>query len=224
MTQVPENIKFIILTRTSSRPNYLKLNMESLNKQTHKNWYQLISNDTDSNLDYLEDSNRKVVNVERVERTSYHHFPYNLYLNILNSEAYKMDGWIIYLDDDDMLLDDNSLARLAGYIANKNAINSLFLWRVKYGENFYLPSSKLVKAQKLKANNQPSNSFTFHSSLLNHKNLVWTDVKGGDFKFLCILYRKAGAKIWLDDCFTSVRLYSKSEQGKGMRDDIELFT
>lgn len=215
----PSDIKFLILTRTSDRPNFLAKNMRSLDSQTHQNWHQFISNDSPATLPLT--LKRTIVPVQRIERKEYNHFPYNLYLNTLNQKAREMTGWIIYLDDDDTLADTDSLARLARVIAKQARETDMVLWSVKYHNGVYRPSAKLVKAQKLKANNQPSNSFTYHTSVLDcYPRLTWPAVKGGDFRFLSQLYRKVSSHHWLNDCFTLVRPDASDEQGRGMRDDI----
>lgn len=215
---------FYVLTRTSGRPSYFHRNREMLCSQSHPNWYHIISNDDVITNTYLSrdfGKNTQVVNFTRVPRESYNHFPYNDYINTMHKKILERDkqGWVIYLDDDDYFADSCSLQRIASHVKDLPK-DGLLLWQVQYPQGVLKPSSKLVRQRRLKANSQPSNSYCFHTSILEKfpRELYWDDRKGGDRRFLNRLYRLSSKKKWLEEVLTVVRPDSSDGQGKGYRD------
>lgn len=117
-----------ILVRTSNRPNYLHDCLQSIWNQTYPNikvW--LHSEGTcgfEENVDVCVINNCPTIrNNNKTYQDRGHtckHAPYNLYLNTLS----KMvdNGYIMYLDDDDMLASDDAIEKLASYMKDDKVI------------------------------------------------------------------------------------------------------
>lgn len=98
-----------ILIRTGKRPELFKRCLRSIAKQTYRNIRIIISTD-----------GYKVPSLETIEVKPDTTYPYywNLYCNHLKDKV--IDGWLIYLDDDDVLENRNSIAGIVPYL-NKEA-------------------------------------------------------------------------------------------------------
>lgn len=127
-----EKILINILTRTSGRPNYFKENRKSVKDQTYTNIRHIIHTDNPSDVECIRltgvqdndifvseqlELKEKTKQIEKSGKTiSVRHRPYNLYLNKLNNKVHQ--GWIMYLDDDDIIYKARSIEKLAEYIKN----------------------------------------------------------------------------------------------------------
>lgn len=101
-----------IVTRTSARPNAFARLVSSISKQTHKYIKQLVLCDNYAAYTYASRMSKQVkysMQVEKVERTGTGRAFYNLYLN-RGIELVK-DGYILFVDDDDYLIDNTCIER-----------------------------------------------------------------------------------------------------------------
>lgn len=129
-----------VITRTSGRPNYFKKNRDALLSQTYKNYRHIVSVDdkeseeyASGNCDILIVNDRKELyreNIDNVDEKKGKFFPHNLYMNACNESI--SEGWVMYVDDDDMFIDNNALQRVASVIKNTDE-DTLILFRMKYG-------------------------------------------------------------------------------------------
>lgn len=133
---------FNILVRTSQRPNYFDTCWRSIMAQDYdRNRFRIIVG-SDSENKYLRryGNSIEVFEMEHVPQddklsniicnNTYRHAPYNLYLNRLHEKVEQ--GFIIYLDDDDMFADNSALSKIATVI---DGDNNLVMWRVKVGDH-----------------------------------------------------------------------------------------
>src|SRR5579862_8237331 len=125
-----------IITRTASRPRFFEMNYQSVQEQ--KEHYSpikhLVSCDDESSKDYLENyEDITVIEVERGEFRS-DRFPPNLYCNTL-TEAVE-NGWIIYLDDDDLFVQPDAVKTIMSYATDEDQI---LLWKVRFPNGRVIP-------------------------------------------------------------------------------------
>ena len=160
-----------ILTRTGKRPKHFKKLEESIFSQTYKNIRHIKSCDN-QNCNYLNNS-KDVVKV--VPDKSKGRAFYNLYLNNL-IDATK-EGWIIILDDDSKLIDNNFLERLANECMKSNK-NDVLIYNVKINRSgIELPRSDSIKSGRI-----DMACFCFHSSI--SKDIRFDGRNRGDYNFL----------------------------------------
>ena len=116
-----------ILVRTSKRPNYFETCMQSIYSQSYPAIRILVSCDNEETFSYLK--KYQGIEVVRVKPNTgpceplpddypydSYRFPANLHLNALMDQV--KDGFIMFLDDDDLLLHPGALKAIvhSGYI------------------------------------------------------------------------------------------------------------
>ena len=122
-----------ILTRTSNRPFYFAECRNSIVNQSYKNIRHIVSVDDDSSFSYVKENgllNHDILQLRRPLRMSTSHMPYNLYMNNLINEV--KEGWIMFLDDDDILFDTNSISIL---VNNLPIIPSIMIFKTRVGDD-----------------------------------------------------------------------------------------
>lgn len=165
--------KINILIRTSNRPEHFLKCIYSIKQQEYTNYNVIICYDDDNSLSYLRDfeSCDKItyfpIFIESKEK-----YKFNLYCNILMNKV--EDGWIIFLDDDDILSHNQVLSIIND---NLNNINSMYLWN-------YLRADKLIYPKdinNIKLGEIDTTSVCFHNT---HKNKsLWPSKMCGDYTF-----------------------------------------
>jgi hypothetical protein len=209
---------FNILIRTSGRPNYFQGCIESIYKQKYKNWNIIIGVDDPKSEKYTKSVKGRTIHYnykptkEMVKPNSNEYgnfFIYNLYLNDLQNQV--KNGYIIYLDDDDVLYDENSLDQLSEVI---NGEDQLVIWRVQF-PNRLVPSDENF-GKKPVMRDISGIGFTFH----NKYKINWEPFKRGDYRVAKQLYEKVPKVTFLNKIIT--KLQREIEDGLGRRDDIIL--
>jgi glycosyltransferase involved in cell wall biosynthesis len=105
-----------ILIRTSNRPAQFARCLESIRSQTYKNVHILVGHDRASALDYIP----KEIERHFVYADNSIPYFYDLYCNELKEKV--TDGWLLFLDDDDILASSTVLEELADQLKNPGAI------------------------------------------------------------------------------------------------------
>ena len=221
-----------ILTRTANRPNYFYNLMKSVQNQTYKNYNHIISVDNDKTEEYVRFygyiKNTTFIRtvLKKLELNfkipKYHdplkhkpllHAPYNLHLNDLND--FVKDGWIMYLDDDDIFTSCDSLQNIALDINNINE-DTLLLWRVKF-LHANIPEAEYFGNEPI-INHMSMIGFAFHSKYVS--KIRFDEFKRGDYRFVRELWDIIPNKKWIDKVYTGIQR-SKGSGGFGKKDDLE---
>lgn len=201
-----------ILTRTSRRKNYFTECRKSVLEQTYSNIRHIISVDDNESYKYVKLNGCEEFNIVRNQRQIRHsenHMPYNLYINSLLNKVNS--GWIMILDDDDILI--NNLA-IQNIVNNLPDFPSILIFKTQYGNGFK-PETHFKKG--IVKGDVTSNCFIFHSSLKQHS--YWNDQKGSDYFFLNKLSQKSDI-FWINQVFTKVN--NQYLMGRGNRIDKNL--
>lgn len=209
-------MKVNILTRTSGRPNYFKENVESIKAQTYPNIKHIVCADDDESYEYASKLCDHVIQVERPEkRTEYGwmHSPYNPYCNKLMDEV--EDGWIMFLDDDDILADRDAVRNMVRQIESED---DMLIWRVKMPWGI-IPSRSFGHGVMLA--DIASNAFLFHSKHVWAAQ--WDEVKESDYRVAQKLSRLLNVK-WIDKVLCRVNNRPEAHEssagvGLGRRED-----
>ena len=211
-----ENTLINILTRTSRRPKFFEVNLKSVLAQDYPLIRHLVSYDDPETEQYLKGFLKKypgsfeMYPVKRIEPEGGSHFPFNLYLNRLQAEV--KSGWIMFLDDDDIFIENTAVSQLVKHLPN---INQMLFWQVKF------PTRIVPKHCRgpPRLGEISCIGFMFHSSLI--KVASWGDQKGGDYRVIKLLYDHLdGRARWLQLVLTAVNYDINRPFGSGQRNDL----
>jgi glycosyltransferase involved in cell wall biosynthesis len=216
-----------IITRTRNRPGFFQLNVSSLNQQTYKNLHHIVTYQVDEDIDYISNykySNTTLVKVPNlikdnslekdIEGLTLTHSPYNLFIN----EAHKSikEGWVMYLDDDDILSFTNTIEFLVSEI-NKYDLETKHLWKVQFPNwttptDFYFRS--YIEGKPFKNSQISMIGMLFHSSHLD--KIQFHEWACGDYFAFKELDKKLPKRNMIDLPLTKIT----TVPGGGQRKDI----
>jgi glycosyltransferase involved in cell wall biosynthesis len=172
--------KLNILIRTSNRPEYFKQAIESILNQNYKNYKIYVSYDKKESLEYLKNYNN--INIIEMNINNPNKYKFNLYNNYLMDKV--EDGYILFLDDDDIYIHNNVFN-----IINDNLTSNddFLIWKFMRPDKLIYPNNNIILGTI------DTTSFCFHS---NFKHLArWGDKQCGDFRFVNSLLRKKNFNI-----------------------------
>jgi len=165
-----ENPVINILVRTHSRPELFKICLNSIYKQ-NLDCRILVSFDKTEDLTYISEHPDIDINYLSLSSSS-DKYKFNLYCNYLLS--FVSEGWIFFLDDDDMFIHPNSLNIIFQHIENEYDI---IIWK------FLRPDGEIYPKDlnNIKKGEICSCNFCFHSKF--RKMALWPPKQFGDFYF-----------------------------------------
>jgi glycosyltransferase involved in cell wall biosynthesis len=189
-----------ILIRTHKRPEHFKRCIESIKKQTYKNYKIHVVTDDMESLDYCREYNAIYVNPiesghkpnDRLNGCLY--FPQNRYIH----ELYKnvKTGYVMGLDDDDELAQPYSLE----HIRNAFNIAPVVFWRVNIG-GVLIPSNQNWKKHPV-VKDMSGIGYAYHNKLKEF--LLWNEWKQADYRNAATLY-DISEVTWLDEVLTKTQ-------------------
>lgn len=211
-----------ILTRTSNRPNYFKNCIESVKKQTYQNINHIISVDNVETEEYVKNYTNNYIKVKKyigyippldpiygLRRPA----PYNLYLNDLKNQV--KEGWIMFLDDDDMFLSENAIEEI---VSNIKSEDDILYWKVKLSDIRYIPEDIFFNENHTpKLNHFSMIGFMFNSKYKN--TYTFDNYSGGDFFCANKLKNHIPNKIFINHIYTGLQNNS-GVGGLGKQQDI----
>ena len=191
--------KLNILIRTSNRAECFKKCIESILNQNYENYQIFICYDKKESLDYLTKyENYPQISFFYVEEKSKEKYKFNLYCNQLLGKV--NDGYIIFLDDDDILIGNRTFEIINWYLAS----NKMIIW------NFLRPD-KLVFPKDLNKElilgEIDTSSICFHHSLKSLSK--WGDKQYGDYHFYKHIFNQCKEKIFIDYVLTTTQFNNK---------------
>ena len=209
-----------ILTRTSRRPKYFKKCIESIRNQSYPNINHLISVDDDVSEEYVKEYTDNYIRVERYNGKIPSRdpllgvrmpAPYNLYLNELREKV--KDGWIMFLDDDDIFIEKTAIEEM---INAANSEDDLLLWKVRF-PNRTVPGNELFKKKIIALNHFSMIGFMYHKK---YDDVATFDYfSGGDYHFISQLAPKMKSSVWIDKIYTGIQRNNQMG-GFGRKDDL----
>ena len=193
-------IFFNILVRTSGRPNYFKACISSIRRQSYQNFRVLVSYDDPDSYHYVKAyPDVHPVKVEKTQPRSFHRsvdparqnpFIPNLYLNTLLNHV--KEGFILFLDDDDCLLEKDALQIISDHV---RSADDLVFWRVRLSNQRLIPSDANFGQAPVYTQINTA-GFSFHSRYIEFAK--WDGWRGGDYHVANKLYQKIPNKIYID--------------------------
>ena len=170
---------FNILIRNTYRPSTFSKCIKSILAQTYTNYRIIMCYDDDRCMEYLEKyKTHNKIELFKVNRVTQDQYFYNLYCNHLLDRV--RDGWILFLDDDDMLARPDSLRIINQSIKTEQDI---IFWKVKLGEHIIFPNIYDIKFGEV-----DTTSFCFHSKYKNGSR--WIAKHGSDFHYITGLIKR----------------------------------
>jgi hypothetical protein len=203
-----------ILTRTHNRPNLFKICRESITRQTYKNINHIVGTDTECNYydDTIKLSPKEIQQPQLMPEYRTYPAPWNLHLNEL-AEHVK-EGWVLYLDDDDMLCNQNAIKILANNVDNEDQV---LLWRVNInlnGNSWIVPNNEAF-GRRIEAGNFSGIGMMFHSK---HLPVDWGSWSYGDFRVASQLVAKKLKPKWINLVLTQTQ--GTPNNGKAPSDHV----
>lgn len=198
---VEDNILVNVITRTHGRPEYFRKCRESILNQTYENVNHIVGTDID--CDYYDNAiklpQKNVQQPRLMAEYNTYPAPWNLHLNELGT--YVKDGWIMYLDDDDMFSHKNALKFIVNNIEDDDQI---LLWRVKINinENGWIVPSNAAFGKRIEPGNFSGIGMMFHSKYLP---VDWGSWSYGDFRVVSQLLTKKLKPKWIDLVLTETQ-------------------
>lgn len=125
------------------------------------------------------------------------HFPYNLYVKIVEQQI--NEGWIMFLDDDDVYAFNSSVEEIVKEI-NDYDEDTLHIFRMKRNTSKVLPSDHYFKYHK--RGHPPilyecgAGNICFHSKWKGYT--VWDEWSAADFRTISSLARVIPRKNWVE--------------------------
>src|SRR3989338_333904 len=197
-----------VLTRTSNRPRFFYFNHQSVTSQSYPRVIHHVSYDDEATHGYVQMyPDLQTLAVERQRRKNGTDFPFNEYCNLLMRQV--KSGWVMFLDDDDLLSSPDSIAIAMRHINNED---NLLLWKVQIG-NQIIPKKCWGKEPQL--SDVSAIGFMFH--LKHIPKVSWESRRGGDFKVIHHLHSLL-KPVWIDQVLTQSN-YPTMTGGFGHRED-----
>jgi hypothetical protein len=208
-----------IITRTSNRPNSFKRCRDSIKGQIYQNIRHIVSIDSLADKSYVEldgFSDYIFIDKEKVEKmpdipnpNTGKRFIYNLYFNTLIEKI--NEGWVLILDDDDYLIDNNAIQSMVNEIKSNT---DLLIFQMKYPTGNLLPPLTEMNA-KPRLGRIGSPCILVHSGIA--KTIKWDGWKCGDYRFI--------SKVWdktKDKRYIKRPLIMLGGAGLGLRNDMSI--
>lgn len=217
-----------IVTRTHNRPKFFDNCVKSITQQSYQNIRHIVTYQTEEDYEYLKGYTHnitlvKVPNVKKdpakfttiYDNVRADHAPYNAHFN----HAYNVinEGWILHVDDDDMLLYSNAIEYIVQNIKSYNIDNILHLWYADFKE-YKVPHTPVMEAYKhgheFVRGNVSTIGLCFHS---NYKKIAnWHEWALGDWDVYQKLDKLIPNRNCMDVTLTGIQTYP----GKGKAEDI----
>jgi len=203
-----------ILVRTSGRPKFFEKCIESIKAQSYKNYKIHIAYDDKEDYKYIKKSinlDDTILFCKKNVNNLNSNFPYNLYFNELYNNISK--GWILFLDDDNKLINQNALSIISKHL---NDNNSLVIWKIKLFKKI-IPLDSFKDKPRLY--DIDSANFSFHS-MYKGKYGLWDGNKCADFRVAKLLYENLPQTKWVDEIIIESQR-NNIYGGKGVKDDLD---
>lgn len=158
-----------ILIRTGSRPDQFRKCLDSIKSQTYQNIRIIVS--VDKECDYIPE-NIETIKVSKSEGKAY----WNLYCNYL--KAVVKDGFFMFLDDDDELINNTAIERAAKHL--KNPDQAYIFQMLRWGKK--IPDDVHMRLRIINRGHIGNPCMVLHSK---NKNLSMFDNRpAADFRFI----------------------------------------
>ena len=216
-----------VLVRTSGRPNYYARCIQSILDQTYDNFRIIVSADDPETERYVRDTKflrgghayspecfpvrrKEMDDDDEVTLRQYpqlYYAPHNLYLNRMKDTV--NDGWLMFLDDDDMMARKDAMQKIADRAYSENAV---IFWRVGFSTGVIPSDAQWKHAPGTVA--MSGIGFAYHSA---HRCLTWDQFSTSDRRIMHAAWSILETHVWINEVLTAVQ--RSDDFGRGRRDD-----
>ena len=196
--------KINILIRHTYRPKQFKKCIDSVLNQNYKNYNIIVSYDDDRCLEELSKYNN--IDYFNVKVRCAHKYKFNLYCNELMNKV--KDGWIMFLDDDDMLSNKNCLKKINMSLSDDNDI---VFWKFLRPDRIIFPKN----IKQILCGHIVSCGYCFHSKFKDTSK--WNPRRSGDYYFLEKLLKNNFNRKFIDNILTCT-VYNDRKQNFGSKE------
>jgi len=185
-----------ILTRTFKRPNSFAKCRESILSQTYTKSEGKFG-DRSAKINHIVGSEVECPyypQAVRLTKKEGKFLPWNLHLNDLGKLV--KTGWVMYLDDDDMLMSPTAIQEIVNEIDNDD---QLLIWKVRIG-TWTAPNDKHF-GRVIKKGQVSGIGILFHSKYLP---VPWQAIPAGDFHVIEYLAKRLKVK-WVNKILTGTQ-------------------
>jgi len=188
---------FNVLIRTSNRPENFMRCIESVLDQKYTNYKVYVCHDKIESLDYL-DKYKDNIEYFPVFTKSNEKYKFNLYCNDLLEKV--EEGYVVFLDDDDMFCHDQ-VFNILNYCMDDE---TLLIWK------FFRPDKIIYPTSMKTINLGEIDTTSFCSNIKNYNKCLWRDKKNGDFCFIGKVIKNNNPKIkLLNKILTKTQFFDK---------------
>jgi hypothetical protein len=189
-----------ILTRTSNRPKGFKINAESVKNQTYDNINHIVCTDDKESIPYIKecgvdtfifvDREKLIKEDKNPNPNTGPYSPHNLYLNEMIKTIES--GWIMYVDDDDRLVNNTIIDNIVKNIEDEDTI---MYWKMRYLNKNVLPDSHTFNTRPI-LGRIGGCCHAVHSKWKDE--FKWDSWKCSDFRVMDKLHKTVPKSKWLD--------------------------
>ena len=197
--------KINILIRHTYRPKQFKLCIDSILSQNYKNYNIILCYDDIRCKDELKEYDDKI-DYFFISEKSKEKYKFNLYCNTLLSKV--KDGWIIFLDDDDMFSDNNCLKIINDKL---NKENDFVFWKFLRPDKVIFPFS----IKHITFGTVANCGYCFNSNYKNKSK--WKDMRYGDYIYLKKLLKYSFNRKYIPSILTRTT-YNNKISNFGMKE------
>ena len=208
-----------VLVRTANRPRFFECCYKSIRSQYYRNINLVVSCDDEETRQYVSTYDiDTIIGFDRTEEPDTTKrtfvpgnpskpFPANEYFNEMMEKA--KEGFIIYLDDDDIFTCPEAVSTIVEQIDNED---QMIFWRVQF-PGYLVPGDKYFGKPPVCCQIDTA-SFAFHTRY--RKFAAWDAFSLGDFRTALSLYLRIPQKIYINKTLTALQ----STPGSGKRQDL----
>jgi hypothetical protein len=210
-----------VLVRTSNRPRFFEKCYKSIRSQYYRNINLIVSCDDKETRQYVSSyAIDTIVGFKRSEETEAvkkvfvpenpsKPFPANEYFNEMMDKT--NEGFIIYLDDDDIFTCPEAVSTIVEQIDHED---QMIFWRVQF-PGYLVPDDKYFGKPPVCCQIDTA-SFAFHTRY--KRFALWDAFSLGDFRTALSLFLRIPEKIYINKALTALQ----SKPGLGKRKDLPI--
>lgn len=190
-----------IITRTNNRPNGYRQNRDMLMKNALKmippfsKVNHIVITDDEKATEYIDIDYIMMKKKDKPTTPkapgAWNWRPYNLYFNQIKDKL--KPGWIMYIDDDDRLYDEQTLSRLLDIIDKCNE-DTLIYFQMEYADGKRLPVDNWNGIPQI--NHIGGSCFICHTKY--YDDAVWDEWSGGDYRVIKKLHNIIPNKVFIN--------------------------
>jgi len=185
-----------ILIRTSNRPIGFRRMIDGIRRQSFKNIRIIVSVDNPESYKYVTEMGIDADDILIVQKfippksiiRNRRIACYNSYFNDIIKEV--KDGWVFFVDDDDVLIDDNVLQTI---VDNCICEDTLYIYKMKINETIVPSHSWGIKPT---LNDIGTPNFIFHSKYAD--KATWPPYTGADGDYVIEISKMVKNIRWVD--------------------------